>query len=520
MAVLYRKYRPQTLKEVVGQQPIVRTLKNQVLANSPAHAYLFVGSRGVGKTSVARILAKAINCLKEGDGTGNKTGDACGTCEVCKAVEKGNFIDLVEIDAASNTGVDNVRELIEHVRFAPSLGKYKVFIVDEVHMLSKGAFNALLKTLEEPPAHAIFILATTEAAKVPATIISRTQRFDFKKLALQEVEAQLEKIISSEGKNLPMEAIKLIALNSEGGMRDALSLLDKVFTLGDNPAMEEIRLLLGITDTAVLEKFLELIVEAKAGEIPIFLDSLLEAGTDFVVLNRDFLEYLRKILVIKISGIQTVSLLEDRKAKAVELASSLGEADILFICRLFLRSLKEQMSSPSPDLPMLLAGVEAAIHRQSAKGNGKGNGKLPEKINLSVQENPVQSPSILKVETKTEPAAEEELGSISEEEVRSKWAAAINRLMDINGPLAHLLKSSPMLAVQGGKIKVEVKYKFHKQNLEHPKNQQTLRNIFKEIYGQNLVLIGEVKSPSEGEPAGGVPVLNEALKVFGGELVE
>ncbi len=521
MAVLYRKYRPQTLKEVVGQQPIVRTLKNQVLADSPAHAYLFVGSRGVGKTSVARILAKAINCLKEGSSKEAKTGDACGICEVCKAVEKGNFIDLVEIDAASNTGVDNVRELIEHVRFAPSLGKYKVFIVDEVHMLSKGAFNALLKTLEEPPAHAIFVLATTEAAKVPATIISRTQRFDFKKLALQEVEAQLEKIISSEGKNLPSEAVKLIALNSEGGMRDALSLLDKVFTLGNSPAMEEIRMLLGITDTAVLEKFLELIVGGKAGEIPIFLDSILEAGTDFVVLNRDFLEYLRKILVIKISGVQTVSLLEDRKAKAQEIAAGLGEADILFICRLFLRSLKEQMSSPSPDLPMLLAGVEAAIHKQAARGSGKVNEKLPEKINLSTQKNEAQSPSVLIVEPKTEPAAEEDLGSISEEEVKSKWPAAINRLMDINGPLAHLLKSSPIIGIQSGKIKVEVKYKFHKQNLEHPKNQQALRSIFKEIYGQNLVLTGEVKSAGESEAqAMGVPVLNEALKVFGGELVE
>src|SRR5581483_8200713 len=173
MAVLYRKYRPQTFAEVVIQKPVVQTLMHQVAAEQVAHAYLFTGSRGVGKTSIARILAKAVNCHHP------KNSEPDGTCEICLQISHNNFLDLVEIDAASNTGVDNIRDLIEHVRFSPSVGKYKVFIIDEVHMLSKGAFNALLKTLEEPPQHAIFVLATTEINKVPPTIISRTQRFDF-----------------------------------------------------------------------------------------------------------------------------------------------------------------------------------------------------------------------------------------------------------------------------------------------------------------------------------------------------
>ena len=209
-------------------------------------------------------------------------------------------MDLVEIDAASNTGVDNVRELIEQVKFSPSSGEYKVFIIDEVHMLSKGAFNALLKTLEEPPKHAIFISATTEVGKVPATIISRTQRFDFKRLSLLEVENHILQVMEKEAIKLPTGAVKLIALHSEGGLRDALSLLDKVLTLGAEPEMADVLQLIGITDTAYLEKLLELIVLNKAKEIPEFLEQLLEKGVDFSVFNKDFLEYLRKILVIKI----------------------------------------------------------------------------------------------------------------------------------------------------------------------------------------------------------------------------
>ena len=302
MPVLYRKYRPQTFKEVVGQKAIVKTLQNQVAGGQISHAYLFIGSRGVGKTSVARILAKAVNCVSENRKSDKSdkseaelSGDACGTCNVCMAVANGNFLDLIEIDAASNTGVDNVRELIEHVRFAPSSGKYKVFIIDEVHMLSKGAFNALLKTLEEPPAHAIFVLATTEIIKVPATIISRTQRFDFKRLSLEETEAQLRQIIKEEKMECPKEAIKLIALHSDGSLRDALSLLDKVFTLGNSPSLDEVLQLIGITDAGLLEKFLGLIVSRLPSDIPLFLDQLMEKGTDFVVFNRDFLEYLSRI---------------------------------------------------------------------------------------------------------------------------------------------------------------------------------------------------------------------------------
>jgi DNA polymerase-3 subunit gamma/tau len=321
MAVLYRKHRPQTFAEVLNQKYIVQALKNQAALGEPAHAYLFTGSRGVGKTSVARILAKAVNCLQR---TGE--GDACGVCESCKQITEGRFLDLLEIDAASNTGVDNIRELIEHIRFAPSSGKYKVFIIDEVHMLSKGAFNALLKTLEEPPKHAIFILATTEISKVPATIVSRTQRFDFKALSKKDLEEHLTSVVQKEGLVLDLAAIALVAENAQGSVRDALSLLDKILTLGDNPSLEECRQLLGFVDIKVSENLLELIETGQAKSLPGFYEELVEKGQDFLVFSRDFLEYLRKILNVKLTS--NATSLDEEHGKRFDVIQHANEVKI------------------------------------------------------------------------------------------------------------------------------------------------------------------------------------------------
>lgn len=348
MAVLYRKYRPQTFAEVLNQKYIIQTLKNQIKSGGVSHAYLFTGSRGVGKTSVARILAKAVNCVGSSQLTADslQLGDACGICDVCKQIENGNFLDMVEIDAASNTGVDNIRELIEHVKFSPTSGKYKVFIIDEVHMLSKGAFNALLKTLEEPPKHAIFILATTEINKVPATIVSRTQRFDFKALTAGDLHQHLEKISEQENLKFPKEVLQLIAENAEGSVRDALSLLDKLMTLGSEATIEDCQQLLGVTDIAVCENLLEFIASGKAQELPEFFNQLLEKGLDFKILNRDFLEYLRKALVFKITdGQQAFALSAEHLKKLSDVTGKLTSPDLMFIIRLFLRSYKDLESS-------------------------------------------------------------------------------------------------------------------------------------------------------------------------------
>ena len=516
MAVLYRKYRPQTFADVLNQKPIIQTLKNQVTAGSVAHAYLFTGSRGVGKTSVARILAKAVNCLRpvESDKLKVESGDACGVCENCKAIAAGNFLDLLEIDAASNTGVDNIRELIEHVKFSPTSGKYKVFIIDEVHMLSKGAFNALLKTLEEPPLHAIFVLATTEINKVPATIVSRTQRFDFKALSASDLFNHLQKISRDENLKFSREILELVAQNAEGSVRDALSLLDKVITLGEQVSLAECQQLLGITDIATCENLLDLIVRGQADLMPEFFARLAENGLDYLVLNRDFLEFLRKTLIYKVTeGRIDFALGEERVAKIKAFSEKLQVQDLIFITRLFLKAYKDLGVSPSQEIPLLLAGIEAAL-RKNPSLNLKPTPVLELKPEIKNNYAPIRPPE-LKVELIEEP---EPVISLSEVEI--VWPKVLDKIKAVNGPLASMLRAAQLQKVLGSRIVVGVKFLFDKQNLENPKNASLISFSLEEITAKKLGVSAQVlKIDAKGEGTA-AEVLSDALKVFGGELIE
>lgn len=526
MAVLYRKYRPQSFAEVVGQKHIIQTLQNQVQTGQVAHAYLFTGSRGVGKTSVARIMAKAVNCKFP------KDGQPCGACEICNQITQNNFLDLVEIDAASNTGVDNIRELIEHVKFSPSLGKYKVFIIDEVHMLSKGAFNALLKTLEEPPAHAIFILATTEVNKVPVTIVSRTQRFDFKRLSIEDIKSQIVKVLKEENLKLEHDIVTLIAENAEGSVRDALSLLDKVLTLGESATLADCLQLLGITDTVVCERLLDLIARRQAQELPHFFDSLLEKGTDFTVLNRDFLEFLRKVLVVKITaakpGEKSVGELE---RKLFDLAGKFSVSELILITRLFLKSYKDLNIAPIQQIPPLLAALEAALRKN--ENHSAASVELPQNQDV------VSSPSVTNntlvsqggSDTEKHPTAESVQDSqdhkiftkdpiVSQVQVQAFWPEVINKVKQINPPLGNLIKNSPIKSISGNTIVLEVKFLFHKQSLENPKNQMLLREVVKKVGNAELQIAAKVAHKKTIQNTDSTQVISDALKIFGGELVE
>ena len=292
---LYRKWRPDTFEDVKGQDHIVTTLKNQILADRIGHAYLFCGTRGTGKTSVAKIFARAVNCEHP------VNGSPCGECPACKAIAAGTSMNVIEIDAASNNGVDNIREIREEVQYSPTEGKYKVYIIDEVHMLSIGAFNALLKTLEEPPAYVIFILATTEAAKIPITIMSRCQRYDFHRISIETIADRLTQLMKAENISVEDRAIKYVAKAADGSMRDALSLLDQciAFYLGKELKYENVLDVLGAVDTEVFSKMYKTIKTSDVAGCMNLMEDIIMQGRDLSQFVTDFVWYLRNLLLIK-----------------------------------------------------------------------------------------------------------------------------------------------------------------------------------------------------------------------------
>ena len=296
--VLARKWRPQVFEEVLGQRHITQTLQNAISQRRVAHAFLFAGARGVGKTSTARILAKALNC-----DTGPQV-NPCNHCANCQEITNGSSMDVIEIDGASNRGIDEIRELRENVRYTPAKGHYKIYIIDEVHMLTKEAFNALLKTLEEPPPHIVFIFATTEPHKIPATILSRCQRYDFKRIPLREIRESLKRIVGQEEIQISQRGLITIAQESEGSLRDAQSLLDQVIAYGGkNIRDEDIAEVLGLIDRKILNDTVEAIADKDVARCMEIIEHVYHFGYDLQHFCRELLQYLRNLILIKVTCI-------------------------------------------------------------------------------------------------------------------------------------------------------------------------------------------------------------------------
>ena len=355
--VLYRKYRPQSFSEVVGQEHVVTTLTNSIKGNNISHAYLFSGPRGSGKTTIARLFAKAINCEKPVNGF-----EPCNKCSSCMEIMASNSMDLIEIDAASHTGVDNIRELIDGIKFKPVKSKYKIFIIDECHQLSKGAANALLKTLEEPPAHAIFLLATTESQKLPPTILSRCQKFDFKRLQIPEIMQKLEFISKKENVKFDASALSLIALNSRGSFRDAESLLDQCMSFaGENGVIktQDIKELLGIVEVSQISQFVDCLIAKNTKDSILFLNSMADSGVDLQEFTKTLVFYLRQGLLSKINpeflNLQNSGLSSQELEKLKSQTNSLSQKDLQNMLEFFIDAENKIKYAAIAQLPLELA---------------------------------------------------------------------------------------------------------------------------------------------------------------------
>jgi len=546
---LYHKYRPQTFDDVIAQTHIVQTLSNQIKTNKVSHAYLFSGPRGVGKTTTARILAKSLNC------TVKKVGEIepCNKCQSCEEIMHGNSIDVIEIDAASHTGVDNVRQnIIENSQFKPTTSKYKIFIIDEVHMLSTAAFNALLKTLEEPPNYVVFVLATTDPQKLPATIISRCQRYNFTKVGSKEMQKSIAKIAKAEGVTVENEVLARIAKKSEGCVRDAVSLLEQLTSSGEKKITLDIASIIlptsNIEDQLVFGKFL---ITKNQIDALIFINDLNNQGINLSFFAEEFIEFLRIIMIAKTDmqlAEKELDMSSEQKKDIEEILNSLSPTQIIELLELTIKRTLEIKSSVLPQLPLEMLVVEwcnetttKPILKNTIITNQKKvetptiieniktttEDKIIEKLDDTTEtKTPILENKEIEVKTEKEVSTDSTNNKplnnspLTKELVENNWNNLIKSLETEAPSLTFILKMSKVETVQDNTITLSVEYSFHKEKLLENITKQKLENILKQILSHNVsinVIQTENKKKSTENNSGAQ--LNDLAVALGGEII-
>lgn len=485
MTVFYRKYRPKTLSGVTGQEHVKKALLGQLESGKIAHAYLFAGPKGTGKTTTARIIARALNCEKSKEGL---FSEPCNECNSCKAILEDRYLDVYEIDAASNRGIDDIRDLREKIKLAPLLGKFKVYIIDESHMLTNEAFNALLKTLEEPPAHAIFILATTTPEKIPPTIASRTQRFDFKRAAPDELKKALEVVVKGEDLTIPHDLLDKIIKRSDGSFRDGISYLDQLAS--SQFSKDELDSLISASLPQKVAEFVDFLLNHDARGAILYLNELISGGVEVSRFVHDVSSWLRFVFFTKVGFDEELGvseLDEDLRKKLASQAHEFSKDELLTLMKKWVAASQDVKLSTLPQLPIeILIAEFCGTDEKKTTVSPKSEDMEDKKVAVEPQKTKVQ---VREVPKKTRVSRSSQ---VSLESIRSSWPEVLEKLKG-QSSIKTLLGRCEVKDISDGKLILNVAFKFHKERLEEERNRFFLESALRELFGSPIKVDFELK---------------------------